>query len=104
MERGRERQIHREGENQIKIKIKREKENEIDKEREGEREKENEIDKERERERENEIEKDTERFKDLGKLDFLMVVQFQAQADFQYCPNCLYKRCSIKKWSKLPQK
>jgi len=41
---------------------------------------------------------------DLGKLNFPMVVQFWAQANFQYCPSCLQKYCSIQKRSKLTKK
>ena len=31
----------------------------------------------------------TDCFTDLGKLNLLMVVRFQAQADSRYCPSCL---------------
>ena len=31
-------------------------------------------------------ETDTERFTNLGKLNFLMVVRFQARGNFCYCP------------------
>jgi hypothetical protein len=31
----------------------------------------------------------TERFKDLGTLNFPMVVWFKVRANFQYCPSCL---------------
>ena len=33
----------------------------------------------------------TERFTDLGKLKLQMVIWFQAQANFYYCPSCLMK-------------
>ena len=51
-----------------------------------------------------EAENGTERFTDLGKLKFVKVVRFQAQANFCYCPSCLKKRHSLQKWSKSTQK
>jgi hypothetical protein len=45
----------------------------------------------------------TELFTDLGKLNFQMVVQLLAQANFQYCPSCIKKICLLQKGSKLAQ-
>jgi len=48
--------------------------------------------------------KHTDRFTNIGKLNFPMVVRFLAWTDFQCCPSCLQKYCSIQKWSKLTPK
>jgi len=47
--------------------------------------------------------KDT-RFTELVKLSLLMVIWFEAQANFYYCPSCLKKQLSIQRWSKVTQK
>jgi len=38
----------------------------------------------------------TERFKDLGTLNFPMVVWFKVRANFQYCPSCLKNTTQFK--------
>jgi len=46
----------------------------------------------------------TKCFTDLGKLNFLIVARFQAQANLQYCPSCIQKLCLIQMWLNLTQK